>query len=121
MDISPANSKLLLRLMSAATLRSKVIAGNVVNQNAPDYKRRDVDFEQSLAKELNRGRSLEDLEHLRPEVSLDPDAVPRADGNSVDMEAEITASRENRLLFELYSSIMRGQSRLTEIAIRSDR
>ena len=121
MDISPANSDLLMRLMSASTLRSKVISGNVVNQNVPGYKRREVDFEESLAKQLQRGRSLDDLERLRPEVAIDKEAVARADGNSVDMEAEITASRENRLLFELYASIMRGQSRLTEIAIRSER
>lgn len=121
MDVSPANADLLLRLMGASILRSKVIAGNAVNQNTPGYERRDVDFEESLAKELKRGRSISDLKDIRPEVSVDLDAKPRADGNSVDMETEVTASRENRLLFELYSSIMRGQTRLTEIALRSER
>lgn len=121
MDISPANKELLLRLMSAASLRAKVIAGNVANQNTPGYKRRDVSFEETLAKELRQGRSMDELGGLRPEVSFDTDSKVRADGNSVDMEAEVNASRENRLLYELYSSIMKGQTRLTEIALRSER
>jgi flagellar basal-body rod protein FlgB len=121
MDVSPANSDLLLRLMGASILRSKVISGNVVNQNTPGYERREVDFEESLAKELRGGHSLDDLENIHPEVSVDSEAKPRADGNSVQMEDEVTASRENRLLFELYASIMRGQNRLTEIALRSER
>ena len=120
MNLSPKNAPLLLRLMSAATLRAEVIAANVANQNTPGYLRREVDFEQTLARTLERGRPI-DLENLRPEVRIDADAVPRADGNSVDMEAEVTASRENRLLFELYAAILRGQSRLTQIAVRSDR
>jgi len=121
MDVSPANSDMLLRLMGASILRSKVISGNVVNQNTPGYQRRDVEFEESLAKELRQGQGLDALEDIQPEVSIDEDAQVRADGNSVNMEEEVTASRENRLLFELYASIMRGQNRLTEIALRSER
>lgn len=121
MDVSPANSDLLLRLLSASSLRARVIAGNVANQETAGYKRREVTFEETLAKQLDQGRSLEDLERVLPDVGVDADAAVRADGNSVDMESETNASRENRLLYELYSSILRGQNRLTEIALRSGR
>ena len=121
MSLAPRTADLSLRLLSAATLRAKVIAGNVANQNTPSYKRREVTFEQQLLRELERGKSLEELSGMRPVITVDKDAVARADGNSVDMESEVTSSRENRLLYELYSSILRGQMRLVETAIRSER
>lgn len=121
MSVSPKNADLVLRLMSAATLRARVIAGNVANQNTPGYQRREVAFEEALSRELDRGSKPGRLAELRPLVRVDPEAQARADGNTVDMEAEVSASRENRLLFELYGAILRGQRRLTEIAVRSDR
>ena len=36
---------LLERLIGAASLRQKVLAGNVSNQNTPGYARREVEFE----------------------------------------------------------------------------
>ena len=47
MDLSGPSSELLLKLMSASTLRSKVIAGNIANQNVPGYKRQEVYFDQA--------------------------------------------------------------------------
>ncbi len=121
MDIGPANKDLLLNLLSASALRARVIAGNLANQSTPGYERREVRFEESLAKMLNNGTTGEALTDLRPEVSVDKDAEADAIGNTVDLESEVTASRENRLLYELYASILRGQHRLTEIAVRSER
>ncbi|MDA1267178.1 MAG: flagellar basal body rod protein FlgB [Planctomycetota bacterium] len=121
MDISSANKDLLLHLMTASTMRAKVLAGNVANQNTPGYKRREVAFEDQLAQEIKRGASVQDLVKLDPVVSIDENAEAREDGNTVDMESEVSASRENRVLYELYAAMLRGGSRLTEIAVRSER
>ena len=121
MDTSNVNRDVLLRLLDASALRAKVIAGNIANQNTPGYQRREVTFEETLVKELKRGGSGSSVSRLKPLVTVDADAKPRADGNTVDMESEVSASRENRLLFELYAAILNGQNRLNEIAVRSDR
>ena len=48
-------------------------------------------------------------------------AVARADGNSVSMEEELGRMRENRIMYELYTSILRGQMNLIRSAIHGDR
>lgn len=114
----PAGAQ-LSKLMSATWMRSRVLAGNVANQNTPGYVRRDVRFEEALLEELGRPRP--DVDDLMPEVVEDHDAPLKADGNSVDMEAEVTAARENRLMYELYAAISQGRSNLVKMAIREGR
>ena len=43
--ITSGDNGLLLRLMSAATLRARVLASNLANQNTPGFKRQEVRFE----------------------------------------------------------------------------
>ena len=44
MEIGGQKIELLARLMNASTLRGRIIAGNIANQNTPGYKRREVAF-----------------------------------------------------------------------------
>lgn len=117
MDLTPSNSQLLLDLMSASVLRAKVIGHNVANQNVPGYTRQEVHFEDRLAQALERGKSAEDLEDIGALVVEDRESPARADGNNVSVEEELSLSRENRLLFELYGTILRGQTSLLRNAI----
>lgn len=110
---------LLLRLMSAATLRARIIAGNISNQNTPGFKRREVRFEDALMREL--GRPGGDPGKIRPEIVVDDDAPMRGDGNTVSPELEVSALRETRLLYELYAGILKGQTDLIRSAIHGDR
>ena len=119
MNIRGANQSLLLDLMSAATLRARVLAGNVSNQNTPGYKRREVSFEDQLATELKRSNPR--LEGIQAKVQVDPDAKALSNGNSVSIEEENSAGRQNRLAYELYASILAGQTRLIDAAINMDR
>lgn len=119
MDIRGNTGDLLLRLMSVSSLRARVIAGNVSNQNTPGYRRQEVDFENALLREIENGRT--DLESIKPEISVDEEATPRADGNSVNMEDEVIAMRENRIMYELYANMLRGRSNLIRSAIHGER
>lgn len=119
MDLTGNQGELLLRLMSASSLRARVLAANVANQNTPGYRRQEVRFEEELVRALERGNAR--LDRIEPEVTEDLDAAPRADGNSVDMEREVSALRENRLLYELYANILTGRTRLMQLALRGDR
>ena len=119
MDIGGANQSLLLDLMSAATLRARVLAGNISNQNTPGYKRREVIFEDKLAAAMRRSNPR--LESIQAEVRIDQDARSLANGNSVSLEEENSAARQNRLAYELYASILAGQANLVNAAINMDR
>ncbi len=109
----------LLRLLSAVQLRARVIGNNVSNQNTPRYKRQVVEFEDLLLQEL--GRPQPDLRRVEPRIVVDETAAPGADGNTVSMEKELGSMRENRIVYELYTSILRGQMNLVRAAIHGDR
>ena len=112
-------SEMLLRLMSAATMRGDVLANNIASQSLPGYRRRDVVFEETLRNAIEKGSNQRELDELRPEIEIDFDREPRADGNNVSPEEERTMLRENRLRYELYAAMLSGRSRLISQAINS--
>lgn len=119
MDLHGAEGRLLLQLMSAATLRGRVISNNIAQANTPGFKRQVVRFEDQLARELERGSRA--LERIRPTITTDLDTPARPDGNNVTLELEMNAGSENRLLFETYATILSGRMELIRSAIMEDR
>ena len=119
MELKGANQDLLLRLMSAASLRAEAIAGNLANQNVPGYKRQVVRFEEQLVEAMQSpGR---DVSRVAVEMTEDTETPSRADGNNVVAESEQSAMRENLIRFQLYANILEGNTRLLEAAINGDR
>jgi len=110
---------LLVRLLGACELRARVVSANIANSNTPGYVRQVVRFEELLSKELDEGGG--DLAHVAPETKPDLEAQARPDGNNVSLELELNTMRENRLLYETYSSILRSHFNLLETAIGSGR
>jgi len=121
--LSDPTASLLGSLMDAASLRARVLAGNVANQNTPGYQRQYVRFEDMLRSTLARGRGLEaeKLVDLRPSVEQDSVTPARPDGNNVNLELEMSAMRQNRLLYEMYASIQASRSELLRAAIENGR
>ncbi|MEZ5973444.1 MAG: flagellar basal body rod protein FlgB [Planctomycetota bacterium] len=119
MELYGPHSALLMRMMSTATERSRVIAGNIANQNTPGFKRQTIEFESLLTEELRRNRP--ELERVKPERQSDRVSPSRPNGNNVAMEREVAAMRENLLRYEMYSTIMRGNTNIIQSAINGDR
>ena len=115
MDIIGPETALLTRLMAATSLRQKVLAGNVANQNTPGYRRQVVHFE-SLLRDAIEGSG--DLSDVQPKVVVDDITPARPDGNNVSLELEESAQDENLLLFEAYAAIMRNRFELLRASIQ---
>lgn len=105
---------LMVRLLGACETRARVVSANIANSNTPGYVRQVVRFEELLSKQLQNGRDLADV---RPELQPDLETPARPDGNNVSLELELNSMRENRLLYEAYSSILRSHFSLLESAI----
>ncbi|HIG11686.1 MAG: flagellar basal body rod protein FlgB [bacterium] len=119
MNINNSRDQLLVNLMSAAVRRNQVLTGNLVNQNTPGYTRQTVEFEDILAAEFRS--ETPDLLSVEP-VVLDDILTPKsADGNNVNMELEMTGLMQNRLQYELYSTILAGRMELMRSAIQGGR
>ena len=111
-----AETELLLKLMRATSLRAEVIAGNVANQNTPGFVRKTVRFEEELRAALESDPVAEPS--FEPEVVEDLATPPRPDGNNVTLEVELNAMRENRILYEAFSTILGGHFELLRSSIK---
>lgn len=119
MDTIGNDGRMLLKLLSAANLRQRVIADNIANESTPGFKRHVVRFEELVAADLSRGRTPAVIPE--PQVSVDTQSPSSPDGNNVNLETELAAMRENRLLYETYASILESRSTMLRAAITEGR
>ena len=105
MEIFDTTMRALDAALGAAGKRQEVLANNLANVNTPGYKRMDVNFDDTLAQAIasakNGEASNDDVfGSLLPQVQADRDAVSvRADGNSVDVDQEMSFLAENNIRY----------------------
>jgi flagellar basal-body rod protein FlgB len=83
--------------ISGAAQRQQALAANLANANTPGYQRVDVDFHTSLASALGSEDAGEALHSVKFATQVDSSGVTRADGSSVDVDAESAKLAANAL------------------------
>ena len=123
MDIKGLFSKtlpLLERTMDLRARRHDAIVSNISNQDTPNYKAFDVLVEEALAKSDSESPAHKMVRthemHFRPVKTEGPDPVftrrpsspydLRGDGNSVDIDKEMTRMTENHLMYNATAQIV---------------
>ena len=98
------------RVADASNKRLEIINGNLANVSTPDYKRKDLDFESFLEKELARSGTLNqkianvNLDRLDYLIYTDKsDLRYRLDGNNVDVDVETSYQAQEQIR---YSAIL---------------
>lgn len=94
-------------------VRQNVISSNIANAETPGYQAQKVDFEDALGRALDidglRSMSTTDGKHIvvggataavRPDIYANPEGAINNDGNSVDLEKEMSALSENAILYK---------------------
>lgn len=119
MSFAGPNDQLLLNLLSASTQRYRVLSANLTNQNTPGYKRSTVNFEDLLAREMAEQKP--DLLSIAPRTELDTVTPSGPDGNNVNPELEINGLAQNKLQYELYSTLLAHRMELLRVAIQDGR
>jgi flagellar basal-body rod protein FlgB len=87
----------LERAIGAAAARHAALAANLANANTPGYQRVDVDFHAALGAALQSSDPRDAVERAGFAARRDATAVTRADGNSVDTDAEAAKLAANAL------------------------
>ena len=84
--------------------RHRVLAENVANAETPGYRARDLDFGSALARafESNAERGVTD----GAEPAVDTHATLKIDGNSVDVDTEMSRMSQNALKIVALSQIL---------------
>lgn len=118
MELFDATQIALERALQGSSLRQRVLSNNLANANTPGFKRSDVDFHESLARELQAGGSARDaLERVSFAPVTDSSSSMRADGNNVDVDEEMAMLQENSLDYQSLVTIARARLMMIKTAI----
>lgn len=107
----------LEKSLNAYSKRADAIANNIANINTPNYKRKDVQFENFLDDALNdtNGQisgyktnakhipinSVNKLDEIQPVSITENNTAMRNDGNNVDIEREKVEQAKNNVRYQL--------------------
>lgn len=99
--------------------RQEVLASNIANADTPHYKARDFDFSKAFAdaREGRKSGTLKttDTRHQQPASALDPlsqqllyrgEYQSSVDGNTVNMDSEMTQFADNALRYQAAVTFM---------------
>lgn len=93
-------------------IRHNVTSANIANAETPNYHAKKVEFEEALARALDiDGKSSLTTSHgehfavggtpeVSPGIYENPDVAVNNDGNTVDLEREMSALAENSILYK---------------------
>lgn len=94
-------------------MKQNVISSNIANAETPGYHAKKIDFEEALARAIDldslRGVSTTDAAHIsvggksarvRPEIYENPEGAINNDGNTVDLEKEMSNLAENGIMYK---------------------
>ena len=96
-------------------MRQEALSENLANVNTPGYRRKDVDFHSALQAAMPAGRDA--VESVPVSEQVDNASPMRADGNSVDVDAESANLAQNALEYEALAQVLRARGDILEIAI----
>lgn len=138
----PTN-QILRKALTGLQLRQQTIANNMANVDTPNYRAKKVDFEDALTAELagppkpavelvRLGLHTTHERHLdvaptvqrfdaRPAISDSLDGSLRNDGNTVDVEREMTKLAETQILYNALGQITSGKLTKLRTAINEGR
>ena len=108
-------SSALEKAIIGASARQQAIAENLANVDTPGYQRDDVDFHRRCATPWRRAAGLAERHVLPP---ADAAAPVRADGTTVDVDAEAAAQARNGLEYE---ALVRSPRRASTSSSRDGR
>lgn len=115
MDLFDTVHIALERAIQGSSLRQEALAQNLANIDTPNYRRRDVDFHSALQAAMPAGRDA--LAAAPIAATVDGAAPMRADGNTVDVDAESANLAQNALEYEALAQVLRTRGDIVEIAL----
>lgn len=113
--------------MAFAQKRHALLAGNIANQDVPDYQTRDLsveDFQEALKSSL-QARNSAGVRSPGSTISIDPTEKVRdvrnqvlyLDGSDVSLEHQVTQINKNQMLHDTAIALLRSQFQTIRAAI----
>lgn len=112
---------ILSKGLEAAWLRNKVYASNIANNDTPDYKRKDVKFQEFLLEASQRNELTNDVvKNIQPEITVDNSQLSyRMDGNNVDIDVEMARRSKNEIYYNVLINQVNFQLSQTKVVLNA--
>lgn len=115
-------SNILEKSLNASWNRNTTISQNLANVDTPNYKRKDIAFEEYFNDSLDRVRlegkvtdkrhipiNTRDISKIEPKLTEDnSDTSMRIDGNNVDIDAEMANLAKNSIQYNTLIQLVNG-------------
>ena len=108
--------------------RQKVISSNIANINTPNYKTKDLVFEDELKKQqliqMTRTSSMhmQNIDYKpnsNPRLIQVPDLIEQNDRNNVNLDSQISEQSKNKIIFDAIQTSIKRDSKLFRSVIDS--
>jgi len=115
---------LLEHLLHLTGLRHSVLASNIANADTPDYKAKDLKFEQLLNDELLALKTTSAHHIKNADIPLSEEVTTEsgqqwADKNNVQLDMEVAKMTENALLFQAALHMFSTKIRMFKNAVKT--
>ncbi|MCM8774286.1 MAG: flagellar basal body rod protein FlgB [Candidatus Omnitrophica bacterium] len=137
-DIFPQNQilEILGKSLQGTSLRHRVLSNNIANVDTPQFKRSDVDFNQTLKRiigEKNNDLQISPVKTHPKHISIketsqftfpvikDFTSSYRKDGNNVDIEREMVEINKNSLMYNSIVNLLNNEFFILRYAIEEGR
>ncbi len=121
MELFDVTQIALERALQGSSLRQQVLANNLANANTPGFKRSDVNFQDSLGRALSAAGAGDGAPDALGGLAFGPEtdstSTMRADGNNVDVDAEMANLQENSLEYQALVSVARSRLAMLKTVI----
>ncbi len=101
--------------LKAQSMRGAVIANNIANIGTPGYHRREVRFEDALAKAIDSGQSPSSVD---PIILATNDGAADDTGNDVNLDLEVGELVKNDAAYKTYMRLMAKLYHQMDLAIQ---
>lgn len=130
MEASSITNKLFEQLNFRGE-RQKVISSNIANINTPNYKTKELSFENELNSMINNSLQLKqtNLKHIsmansnfnnfNPKLIEVQGLQEQNDGNNVNLDTQMSEMSKNKILYDAIQSSIKRDSKLFRSVIES--
>jgi flagellar basal-body rod protein FlgB len=91
--------KILEKMMDVASFRQKLLTSNVANADTPGYRAKDISFQNELNNALSGSKGSYNVYEVMP-------TMLSRDGNSVNLDIEMTKVAETHLIYNSAAQIL---------------
>ena len=111
----------LEKALVGASMRQRVLADNLANVNTAGFQRSEVDFQSALSNALDGETTPESLETLDFQPQVEGGGPVRADGNDVDVDAEMAHMNENAVTYQAIVAVAKQRMQMIQTALGGSR